>query len=74
MNVEDLIPLDFFVSDDGNPMGGLAMTPISIIDMVDYYHGPLFRKLINKSVELATKDGNLVKSNDGFHSIFTRPK
>lgn len=71
-NLDDLIPLDFFVSDN-NPMGGLAMTLLDLINMVNYYHRVSLNELINSSVEFATKNGTLVKSDDGFRYIFKHP-
>ena len=71
--VEDLIPLDFFCK-DGEPMGGSAMSPHDLINMVYYYERRKFDNVVNECVEKATKEGLLVKSECGNYFIFNWPK
>ena len=72
--VDDLIPLDFFVSENGSPSGASAMRVYDLMNMIYYYERTKLNKTINTCVEKATQEGLLVKSECGNYSIFNWPK
>lgn len=71
---EDLIPLDFFVSENGSPSGASAMRVYDLMNMIYYYERKKLNETINKCVEKATQEGLLTKSECGNYSIFNWPK